>query len=156
MRLRRVLLFPLVLLLPLLGVATPASAAAVHSGTQHFLALSSNPAANSNTLIGTGPIHARGKDTQTGANTDVFAFPAGKLKITHKAKGITKDHFDPATCLDTTVETGTYTITGGTGAYAKAKGHGTYALSVLAVGCSTTQLPDPFQLTIRAVGPISF
>jgi hypothetical protein len=153
MKLRHVLLVPAVAALAVVGLASPASAQA-KSGTEHFLALSNSSNSKRLTLIGIGPIHARGVDVQLSGTKDRFKFPAGSLLIKHNPKH-NHNSSDPKTCLQTYTERGTYSVTGGTGAYMTATGHGTYHLTVLAVGCSQSKPPKVFQLQIRASGPLT-
>jgi hypothetical protein len=139
------------------GVATAGSAGTHHAAkasTQHILALSNNPSNNAKAIvIAQGPVHARGVDIVTGRHTDLFKFPNGALKIFHKAKG-QHSTFDKKTCLGLVTEHGIFKVTGGTGAYAGASGHGTYHLTVTIVACRN-QKPKVFQLQIHAAGPLS-
>jgi hypothetical protein len=149
-----------VLVVAVFGVATSAAwpHATSHSTTsqrvERFLALSNDASSNSaQVILAKGPIHARGTDTAINDNNDVFAFPGGSLRIYHKA---TRQHdsYDPVTCFGRHTEKGTYRITGATGKYAGASGHGHYRLRIFFVGCSQTAPPDVFQLVIKASGPI--
>ncbi|HZZ96095.1 MAG TPA: hypothetical protein VFE19_03735 [Jatrophihabitantaceae bacterium] len=153
MKLRHALLVLAVAGLAVIGLAAPASAKA-KSGTEHILALSNSSSSKRYTVIGIGPIHARGVDIQLSATKDRFKFPDGALLVKHNPK---HDHnmSDPKTCLQTYTESGTYTVTGGTGAYKTATGHGKYSLSIIAVGCSQSRPPKPFQLQLRASGPLT-
>jgi hypothetical protein len=153
MKLRHALLVLAVAGMAVIGLAAPASAKA-KSGTEHFLALSNSSNSKRYTVIGIGPIHARGVDIQLSATKDRFKFPDGALLIKHKPKH-NHNSSDPKTCLQTYTESGTYKITSGTGAYKNATGHGKYALTVLAVGCSQSKPPNPFQLQVRASGPLT-
>ena len=166
-RLRRAITALAVLALAVFGVAgttataqasphKAASHSARHHGLQRFLALSTDASSNAaQVVIANGPIHARGTDTVIDDNNDVFSFPAGSIDVHHAAKH-QHDSFDPVTCLGRHTESGTYRITGGTGAYAAASGRGHYTVNVYFVGCSQTAPPDVFQLVIKAAGPIRF
>ena len=66
------------------------------------------------------------------ASTAKFAFPNGTVSVKH-SPGTGTHSFNPKTCLATVNLHGTYTYTGGTGAYAGITGTGTYKMSILAV-----------------------
>jgi hypothetical protein len=121
---------------------------------QHFLALSSDPSASTLILIANGPIHAKGTDTPVSADQDTFAFPDGTLTIEHQAAKPGKDSFDPVTCLGKYTERGTYEVTGGTGAYEDASGHGHYRVRVTVVGCDQNAVPEFVSIMIKASGPL--
>lgn len=146
----------------LLGVATSASAHGNdgghhhrhgHSALQRFTILQTDPDATTQTVIAVGPIHARGTDTVVDDNDDIFTFAGGTLRVHHVAKH-THDSFDPVTCYGTSRETGTYRVTGGTGHYAHAHGHGTYRVDVTFVGCDENAPPEIFMLVVHAHGPL--
>jgi hypothetical protein len=138
----------------MLGLAA-SSAADTGSRNEHFVALQTSTAQNAtSTLIATGPVHARGTDVQISNTKDKFVFPKGTLNILHKA-GHSKNAFDKVTCYGTFTETGTYKVTGGTGAYKGAHGHGNYTVKASFVGCSQTSPPDVFMLEINAFGPLA-
>jgi hypothetical protein len=138
----------------MLGLAA-SSSADTGSRNEHFVALQTSTAQNATSiLIATGPVHARGTDVQISNTKDKFVFPKGTLIILHKT-GHSKDAFDKVTCYGTHTETGTYKVTGGTGAYKGARGHGTYSVKASFVGCSQTNPPDVFLLEINAFGPLA-
>jgi hypothetical protein len=95
----------------------------------------------------------------SGSKVDTLVFPKGSFKVAHT--GPAKQTFNPKTCLLTVTGSGTYKISGGTGAYATITGSGTYTLSILAIfpksggKCSTTMPPTTFQQIIKASGPVS-
>jgi hypothetical protein len=142
-----------------LGVSTAASASAAqhssgkHQGVEHFVLLQTDPNAAGPIAIASGPIHARGTDIVINDNNDVFKFPAGTVRVHHVAKH-SHSTFDKVTCYGTQTETGTYRISSGTGAYDDAHGHGTYSVSVHAVGCDQNAPPEIFSLVVRASGPL--
>ena len=155
MKLRRLLVSAAVVAAGTTGIVSAAVAAAPHtSGTEHILALGTNPN-GAPVVIARGPIHAQGKDVVVNDSRDRFVFPKGALIIRHHATGH-HDSFDKVTCYGRHTETGTYTILGGTRAYAHASGHGTYHLLVQFVVCSQSNPPRVFQLQINASGPINF
>lgn len=128
------------------------------SGTEQFQLMNTSPTSSSSSIIARGVFTAGGVD-HSGNKVDTVVFPKGSFKITH-SKGTGSQHFNPKTCLLTVSQKGTYTLSGGTGAYAGIKGSGTYQLSILAVGarsggmCSKTAPPVAFQQLIRASGPV--
>jgi hypothetical protein len=124
-----------------------------HSHLQRFLLISTDPNATDLPVLAFGPIHARGVDHVVSDTEDVFEFPDGNLSVTHTPT-TSHDYSDPVTCLSTYKERGSYEITGGTGAYADASGHGHYRVSVKAIGCDQNAAPEVFTLTINAKGPL--
>jgi hypothetical protein len=130
--------------------ATPASASPV-TGTEHFLLLQTD-LNGPTTVVGTGPIHAAGRDVQLSNTRDRFVFPKGTLIITHHP---VSNHasFDPKTCLGRFNEHGTYQVARGTDAYAGASGSGTYHAEVVQQGCGPT--PKQYVLEIHASGPLT-
>jgi hypothetical protein len=125
--------------------------------TEHFLFLSNNRSYTARkTVIATGPIHARGYDIATGTLTDTLVFPKGSLFMRHTP---TNHHwgFDKVTGSGTETETGTYDVTGGTGAYSCQcqMGFGNYHLHI------TYWAPRPidefkgFQAQIHAAGQLT-
>lgn len=127
------------------------------SGIEQFQLMNASPTSSTPSIIAHGVFTAGGVDHQ--GKLDRVVFPNGTFTITHK-KGTGTSHFNKKTCLMTISQTGTYTLSGGTGAYAGISGHGTYRLSILAVGarsggtCSETAPPVAFQQLIRASGPV--
>jgi hypothetical protein len=145
----------------LLGV-TAASARAASpalSGTEHFQFMTTSPTSSNASVIATGVFTAGGTD-HPGRTADTLAFPTGSVTIAHSNPTGTHT-LNPKTCLITASETGTYTITGGTGAYSAISGHGTYQLTILAVAarstagkCSATLAPAAWQQIIRGSGAV--
>ena len=126
------------------------------SGTEQFQLMNTSPTSSKSSIIARGVFTGGGID-KSGAKVDTVVFPNGTFKITH-GKGTGTQHFNPKTCLLTVSQTGPYTLSGGTGAYAGISGSGTYQLSILAVGarsggtCTKTVPPVAFQQLIRASG----
>ena len=148
----------IVLLGAFLVTLPPASAGARHggeNGVQRFLFLGTDPSRDGTpaTVVASGPIHAKGTDTVLSDTEDKLTFPAGTISLTHHPK-TSGDSFDPVTCLFRFRERGTYQITGGTGAYEGARGHGHYTVKGLGVGCDENTPPEVFMLSISAKGPI--
>ena len=148
----------IVLLGAFLVIPSSASAGA-HQGGQHgvqrFLFLGTDPSREGTpaTVVATGPIHAKGTDIVLSDTEDRITFPDGTISLTHDPKS-SGESSDPVTCLFTFRERGTYKITGGTGAYEGARGHGKYRVKGLAVGCDESAPPEVFMLRILAKGPI--
>lgn len=147
--------------LALVGASTSPALAA--TGTQRFTLVSSYTG-NGNApswLSAQGPIHHLGIDlplTQSPdgkSGTDRFAFFNGYVLVNHTAK-TQRQTQDPASCMFTYHETGSYTINAGSGAYVHAKGSGNYDLSVTAIGCNQNTNALVVSEIIRASGPLSF
>jgi hypothetical protein len=137
------------------AVATGGHQAGRTVGQQRFLLLSSDPNEAGGTVVGFGPIHAKGTDKVINDRTDRFVFPKGSVKIRHK-RGGGSDHFDKRTCYGTFSEHGTWTAVGGTGSYSRVAGGGTYKVHAEFVGCSQNKPPKVFQLQIHASGGLSY
>jgi hypothetical protein len=140
-----------------LWLAVPAGAAAA-SGTQNFQIVSTSATSSTASVIATGVVTAGGVDHQ-GNKSDTLVFPTGSFKVAHA--GTQKQTFNKKTCLGTVTGTGTFKVSGGTGAYSKISGSGTYKLSILFVAassggvCSKTKPPVAFQQIVNATGKVS-
>ena len=142
------------------GVA--AASAAPHtaraSGTEQFQIMTTSATSSTSSIIARGVFTAGGVD-HSGNKVDTAVFSNGSFKIAH-SKGTGSQSFNPKTCLMTISLHGTYTLSGGTGAYAGISGSGKYQLSILGVGarsggqCSRTKPPVAFQQIIKASGPV--
>jgi hypothetical protein len=138
-------------------VQLQASAAERVTGKVQFLLLSTSATEEGGPIAATGVIHAKGTDHTLKGSKDRFAFPAGDLMIKHKVKGTPAESFDAATCLFSFVEKGTWkAIDGSTGAYVNAKGGGTYKAVGYGFSCDPNKAPDPFSVTIKAKGDLSY
>ena len=146
--------------LALTGI-TGAAASGSSSGFIHVTLMGTNPANNATrTIIITGSITAGGID-HPGNQTDNVVFPDGTLTITHHRTAGTQ-RFNATTCLGQIAENGTYTLSGGTGAYTGISGHGIYRANITIVSardsggaCSNKLPPAAFQFVVRAQGPVS-
>jgi hypothetical protein len=127
----------------IVGLTVPAGASTLapqhHAtwGTEHFQLVtdSTSQTSTSNPVIAYGVFTAAGTDYQNTDNTDTFAFPGGKVYVTHTpAPGSGSPTFNSTTCMFSYSEKGTFKLTGGTGKYRHIAGHGTYALSVIGIG----------------------
>jgi len=141
-----------------LALVTAESASAATRGSVTFTAYSNHENATTYPVIAHGVIHARGVDHVLSNRRDRFVFPRGALLVRHRS---TSSHgsFDSVTCTGHFTDRGIWHITGGTRAYAGARGVGTYvARGVIVTRVSSTGLclerPKLFQLTIRAPGTI--
>jgi hypothetical protein len=111
-------------------IAAPGSAVAA-SGNQSFrtLTVGNNPQTNTRTVVAFGVINAAGTEQvnpgDNGVVTAVWTFPSGKLFVTQNLNINFLGEPVPPACIVTATITGTWTITGGTGAYAGASGSGT-------------------------------
>ena len=157
----RVVAALVVIFLAIFAAVPSASAANGHrhrhrGHIEHFLVVSSDPSNNAvPIIIATGPIHAKGTDIVVSNTKDIFKFTHGSLFVTHHIKKhSSRDSYDPVTCYFRHTERGTYRVTGGTGAYANAHGHGHYAVRVSGVGCDQNAAPEYFNLEIMASGPL--
>lgn len=140
------------------GGAALASRAPAASGTEHVQIMSTSATSNKASVITTGVFTAGGVDIE-GNKVDTLKFSNGSFKVAHsQGKGTQK--FNPRTCLLTVQMHGTYKISHGTGKYKGISGHGTYQVSILAVGakvngkCSQKKPPVAFQQIIKASGPV--
>lgn len=142
-----------------LWLAVPAGAtSAGASGTENFQIMTTSATSSTASVIASGVFTAGGVD-HTGNKVDTFVFSNGSFKVAHK--GPSTQHFNPKTCLLTVVGHGTFKISGGTGAYAKISGAGTYKLNIIAVAaktagkCSQAKPPVAFQQIVKASGQVS-
>jgi hypothetical protein len=143
------------------GLTAASASAAGSSGFEYFQLVNTSAANNAPTsIIARGVFTAGGVD-HPGSTVDTAVFPDGTFKITH-SNGTGTPRFNPRTCLGVIALNGTYTLSGGTGAYAGISGHGIYRLSITEVAarnsagqCSNKLPPVAFQQIIRAQGPVS-
>jgi len=110
------------------ATAAPRPAASATESFQIMTTSASGPAS----VIASGAVFtAAGTDQENQkASTAKFAFPNGTVSVKH-SPGTGTHSFNPKTCLATVNLHGTYTYTGGTGAYAGITGTGTYKMSIL-------------------------
>ena len=93
------------------------------SGAQRFSVSGSN---TGGTVYASGPISGSGRDKVLGQNADKFIFAKGSVLVSHSATSQNQS-FDPRTCLGQFTESGTYSLSSGTGAYKGVTGSGTYS-----------------------------
>ncbi len=135
------------------GSATMDAGAGTRSGTLHLISASYNINSNTQPVEVFGPINAKGTDHVLN-NNDRFDFPDGSLYVRHHPSS---DHssYDAKNCVFSQVESGTYTVVKGTGAYAKAHGYGSYDAFFIGEGCSQNKPPVLSAVTINASGPLT-
>ena len=137
--------------------ATAAAATPAPAALEHWTAENTNPVSATAVLIARGPLTAGGTiNLQTGHVT----LPGGTLTLSHKQSWGTQGE-NPRTCLATLTSAGTYTVTGGTGRYARVHGHGTYRLTAYAIvkkvkgQCATGVVPYAQTELLTATGPLT-
>jgi hypothetical protein len=135
-----------------IGVGT-GTAGASTTATEYFTA-SQTSFDGPTTVVAAGPISATGTDIAESNHRDRFVFPQGDLIVKHWATS-SHDAFDPATCVGTHSERGTYTIVRGSNAYRGVSGSGRYKVFVTFQGCDPNQPPTSFALVILAHGPLT-
>ena len=126
---RRILAVVAIIGAALAGSAGPAAAA---TGNQTFIIFGQDdPSA---LLVAFGPVSGTGTDFESEVSEEsVFVFPNGSFHVDHPSDSDVF-HFNPVTCVGTDRFTGTYTLSGGTGAYAGISGSGTYRGHAIVVG----------------------
>ena len=148
----------------LLGAPSPAVAL---SGTQEFHLFVVGPGpVPPGRVVAIGVINAQGTAQQvsvqqnpdgsfTGVN--IYTFPAGSVIVQFTGRP-TSFQFDPVRCITSFAVSGTFTIIGGTGAYAGASGSGTFTSEGQSIlrrtvsGCS----PPSYEVTkVLDVGTIN-
>jgi hypothetical protein len=144
-----------------MALSAPASASPT-SGTEYFT-IDQQSVSGPGTVIATGFFDAAGSDTQRNSS-DVLRFGNGKLVVAHPQSGVTSETFqaNPNTCKFTFLQTGTYTLKNGTGAYAGLTGSGTYRASGEGLAarnpdgsCNFEGAPKAQIIVVHAHGPVS-
>lgn len=130
------------------------------AGTEHFTFMSTSVTADKFNVIATGAFTAGGTATPLAAS-DTLKFPNGTIKLTGKNTGQPLLSANTKTCYEHLSQRGTYTLAGGTGAYAGITGSGTFTLNIHEVGpivngtCDThTAKRVATQGVITANGPV--
>jgi hypothetical protein len=137
----------------------PASTRPAVTRTEHFQDVSASLTSNKSHVLGYGAFNAGGTDVQKNNNTDIFKFPGGSFRVTHKVKG-GHQSFSKAACVGKVSQHGTYKLSKGRGKFAGISGSGHFTVSVLLVAgrnslgaCS--KKPVAVQVIIRAHGPVT-
>jgi hypothetical protein len=136
----------------------PAAHHAAVTGTEHFQAVGTSLSGNTSHVVAYGVFNATGTDRSVSNRRDIFIFPGGSFRVTHKPTR-TRRHFSKTTCSGRVLQRGVYVLSRGSGKYAGISGHGTFTARILIVtrhtanGCS--KRPIAVQTVIRAQGPIS-
>ena len=133
------------------------------SGTEHFSFMSTSTMNETEySAIATGPITAGGTAELTGGKGKIV-FPTGTISLTSKVIGAPTESGSKQKCLSIFGEKGTYTLTGGTGAYKGISGSGRFSLKSTGVGMikhgkcdiSSSSKPVASQSVITASGPVT-
>jgi hypothetical protein len=135
-------------------------------GTTHNLAIiEANVSVLPVTAYGVVDTHGTIALSGPATGTSTFDYRVGTLTVDHtQTSGGTQPTLNPKTCVDSLAEAGVYTVTGGTGKFYGATGHGWYKLYIavkaprLANGqCNTSQSAQPVSGVIRflAYGSLS-
>jgi hypothetical protein len=138
-------------------VAAPASTSTT---TEHFSFIDVSNQTGIYSAIATGEFTAGGTVVEGASGKGTIRLSGGTIAIDSKS-GTSKSNTNPATCLDTDVVSGTYTLTSGTGAYKGITGSGKFTFTATAVRpmikrkCSTTAKPTASQRVVTASGPVS-
>ncbi len=115
---------------------TVSATASTSTQTEHFsfIDTSNNPKSHLYSAIATGGFTAGGTAALgTHGSPSTLRFPNGTIKLDIKAGRLTTNA-NSKLCLETTTDTGTYTLLSGTGAYNRISGTGTFTLDFRAVG----------------------
>jgi hypothetical protein len=128
------------------------------TGTEHFQLVSASATATTGVVIAYGVFTDHAVD-HMGTSVDRFVFAGGSFKVFH-SPGSGPESFNPKTCLLTATIHGTYRVFDGAGRFKGISGHGTYVVTILAIGarskgaCSMSKVPAAEEETIHASGPI--
>jgi hypothetical protein len=141
---------------------TVGATASPSTKTEHFsfIDTSNNPKSNVYSAIATGDFTAGGTASLgSHRHPGTLHLSNGTIKLQAKI-GPRKTHGNAQTCLETTVDSGTYTLVGGTGAYNGITGSGKLSLVFRAVGPivnGTCAIPTTVaaQNIITMSGPVS-
>jgi len=143
-----------------LASASAASARPSASKVEHLRIISTKATDDRLSTVATGAFTAGGVDIP-GRRADVIRFPGGAFRISFHDKSISSG-FNPATCLITEKQAGTFTIGHGRGRYARLSGSGTYVTSLVGVStrnragqCIGLRAPATFQGITTATGKVS-
>lgn len=128
-------LLGLALALTAAGCATSDQTPAV-GGAEHFLLTSTSSVAAPAYLVrASGAFAAKGTLPASGQSASVVKFPRGTFVLTHPLAGlhVAVRSLNKRTCAAVLVQSGTFTLSSGTGAYAGITGYGTDQASITAL-----------------------
>jgi hypothetical protein len=142
-----------------LWLAVPAGAGArpAVSGSEHFQAVITSATSSTQGVIAYGAFTAVGTGHED-HKVDTFVFPTGSFQVTHTGKPTLK--VNPKTCAVTGSESGTVTISGGTGAYKGITGAGLAQVSILDIAatsggkCTLKKPPVAYQQIIKVAATV--
>ncbi len=134
-------------------VMSGAATASASSGTEHF-ALTQTAVSGPETVVAIGPLTATGRASFLSNTKDLYSFKQGAIIVIHH---VTKDsqHYNPKTCVYVEHQQGSYTVRGHSGAYAHARGSGTYRGLIIAHSCNPNTNPDTWSLVVEGTGQLS-
>jgi hypothetical protein len=127
--------------------------------TEHIQIMSTSVRAAAASAIASGAFTAAGRAELGSARVGKLIFPAGTITVSHTQSG-GSEHVNPATCLNTITQRGTYKITAGARKYSRISGHGTYRLSLVFVDarahgqCAPGKPPVARQELLELTGPV--
>jgi membrane-bound lytic murein transglycosylase len=112
-----------------LTAAACSSSPSATTGHESVSGTTDNISANALDVKATGPIDDTGHLTVSGNGSKaVIALSKGDIDVNH-AKGTSTEHFDQATETLSMGNNGTFTVTGGTGAYKGVTGAGNFSVT---------------------------
>ncbi len=131
-------------------------------GTERFTIIQASE--NGGKVIATGAFTAVGTDVEQPSNgpsaTSTFVFPDGTITVTRTDNPGGTGDFNPVACVGHFTNTGTYVLTGGTGAYSGISGGGTYSSRGTMIAARTPSGCGDTPIAVfgvgRAHGPVSF
>jgi hypothetical protein len=131
------------------------------SGTEHFSLMTTQPSASKYVVIASGLFTAGGVDV-SGNVVDLVKLTGGTFKINHGTSvHITKEQFNPKTCLEVFAATAKFTVGHGTGAFKGISGSGKAVITDIAIAsrshghCNMNANPAVNEQTISATGHVS-
>jgi hypothetical protein len=143
-----------------LAVAACSSSPSTTTGHESITGTTTNLNASALGVKATGPVNDHGHlDISSNDSKGVIVLSKGDIDVTH-TKGTTTDHFDQASESFDQANTGTFTVTGGTGAYKGVTGNGDFSITFsgkFPPGTTAAKAPStrPIsgQLAFHASGP---
>jgi hypothetical protein len=152
------------LLAAAIGLAACSSSPTVTTGTLTIAGTTTNVNASSLPVTTSGVVSTTGSvPLNTSSDHIVLKFKDGDLDVTHSAGTMPPPVVNTAKCSASQVNAGTYKVTGGTGSFDGATGHGDFKISFSGVFaktngvCKITQSSTPISgsMTFDASGPLT-